>query len=497
MSETAQINDLMRESGVAFGTSGARGLVTAMTDRVCSTYTRAFLQALERRDEIRRGTLVGLAGDLRPSTSRILGAVAHGIRQAGYTVINAGRVPSPAVALLGLERAIPTLMVTGSHIPDDRNGIKFNKTTGEILKTDEQAIVAESVMIPDDFDPQGNLRANATQTVLPEVDRAAERQYVARWIEAFPTGMLAGKRIVVFGHSAVGRELLVEILSGLGAEVIRIGWSEQFIPVDTEAIRPEDVVSAGVWAKQYQPFAIVSTDGDSDRPLVSDEHGRWLRGDVLGVLTARFLGADAVVTPVSSNTVLERSQAFSTVARTKIGSPYVIAQMNELVEQGRRRVVGYEANGGFLTATPIDVAGGRTLTPLPTRDPVVVMLSVLGAAVQSGRSIGALEAELPRRVTASGRIKEFPNEVSRPRLEALASGGIDAINELLASSVGKFARLDLTDGIRGTTMGDETVHLRASGNAPELRCYAEAGTPERAVQLTELALAAVQRAWRA
>ena len=41
------IRDLMAQSGVAFGTSGARGLVTAMTDRVCYAYTRGFLQYLE------------------------------------------------------------------------------------------------------------------------------------------------------------------------------------------------------------------------------------------------------------------------------------------------------------------------------------------------------------------------------------------------------------------------------------------------------------------
>ena len=29
------IDDLMRRSGVAFGTSGARGLAEEMTDRVC------------------------------------------------------------------------------------------------------------------------------------------------------------------------------------------------------------------------------------------------------------------------------------------------------------------------------------------------------------------------------------------------------------------------------------------------------------------------------
>jgi glutamate-1-semialdehyde aminotransferase len=41
-----QIDRLMSESGVAFGTSGARGLVADMTDRVCYAYTAGFLQYL-------------------------------------------------------------------------------------------------------------------------------------------------------------------------------------------------------------------------------------------------------------------------------------------------------------------------------------------------------------------------------------------------------------------------------------------------------------------
>ena len=40
------IKELMAASGVAFGTSGARGLATAMTDLVCYAYTRGFLQKL-------------------------------------------------------------------------------------------------------------------------------------------------------------------------------------------------------------------------------------------------------------------------------------------------------------------------------------------------------------------------------------------------------------------------------------------------------------------
>ncbi|MGE5783428.1 MAG: phosphomannomutase [Myxococcales bacterium] len=494
MTRTVEIREMMQTSGVGFGTSGARGLVSAMTDAVCCAYTLGFLQALRRRGEIALGSPVGIAGDRRSSTGRIMQAVAHGVRQAGHSIVHAGRVPSSAIALVGLERKIPTLMVTGSHIPDDRNGIKFNKTTGEILKEDEAAIVSEVVRLEDDFDAQGQLRLG-TSTNLPDADPSASSRYVARWLEAFPNGFLRGKRIVVFGHSAVGRDLLVEILDGLGAETIRVGWSEQFIPVDTEAIRPEDVTSAREWAKEYRPFAIVSTDGDSDRPLVSDESGKWLRGDVLGVLTARFLKASAVVTPISSNTVVERSGAFGCVERTRIGSPYVIAAMNEAVAKGHQPVVGYEANGGFLTATPVNVPGGGRLSPLPTRDPVIVMLSVFAAAVQAGCSVSALESALPARATASGRIKEFPNEISRARLTALQAGGLPAFNELFAQLVGEFSAIDLTDGIRGTTKTDEIIHLRASGNAPELRCYAEADNTARADALSAQALELVKRAW--
>ena len=125
------LRDLMAESGVAFGTSGARGLASAMTDRVCFAYAKGFLQYLETAAGYQGpGRAVAIAGDIRPSTGRIMEAVARAAESAGCEAVHCGRIPSPAVALFGLERGIPAIMVTGSHIPDDRNGIKFNKPTG-------------------------------------------------------------------------------------------------------------------------------------------------------------------------------------------------------------------------------------------------------------------------------------------------------------------------------------------------------------------------------
>ncbi|MGD8617003.1 MAG: phosphomannomutase, partial [Gammaproteobacteria bacterium] len=116
-----QIASLMESSGVAFGTSGARGTVEAMTNTVCHAYTTAFLRAMASEGNIKAGSTVVLAGDLRPSTGRILAAVARAVRDAGYQVTYAGRLPSPAVAFYAMQRGAASIMVTGSHIPDDRN----------------------------------------------------------------------------------------------------------------------------------------------------------------------------------------------------------------------------------------------------------------------------------------------------------------------------------------------------------------------------------------
>lgn len=45
MTQMISIDEMMTRSGVAFGTSGARRLVSAMTDEVCFTYPRQALRS--------------------------------------------------------------------------------------------------------------------------------------------------------------------------------------------------------------------------------------------------------------------------------------------------------------------------------------------------------------------------------------------------------------------------------------------------------------------
>ncbi|GFO71083.1 phosphomannomutase [Bathymodiolus japonicus methanotrophic gill symbiont] len=479
---------------VKFGTSGIRGLVSDMTDKVCYAYTLSFLQYLQSIDAIQDGHSVGIGGDLRSSTPRIMNAVASAVVDAGYQPVNCGLLATPALTLYGISQGIATIMVTGSHIPDDRNGIKFNKPEGEVLKQDEHGILAQDPALNDALFDDENLLRN---DYLLAINNTAEQQYITRYLDFFAENALAGLKVGVYQHSSVARDVLLTIFSSLGAEVVPLGRSDHFISVDTEAIRAEDIMLAKQWSEQYALDCIISTDGDADRPLVSDELGIWLRGDVAGILVARFLQIDAVVTPVSSNSALEKCASFSQVVRTKIGSPYVISAMQAL--GNAQHVGGYEANGGFLLNTSVTI-DNRQLAALPTRDAVIVPLCILLAAQQENCTISQLLQTLPERYTFSDRIKDFPTELSQSVLAKIQMDDLHnnaaVFAQLFAGELEPAAGSDFTDGVRVTLANDEVVHLRASGNAPELRCYTEADSYSRAKALNELCIQHM-RSWKA
>ncbi len=469
----------MTTSGVRFGTSGARGEVVAMTDALCFAYVSAFLRVLQAAEEIREGDAVALAGDRRESTPRILQAVQFAIQHAGYEPLNFGLIPTPALANAAMRQGIASIMVTGSHIPETRNGIKFYRPSGEILKSHEKAIRSQGVPLADAFDASGMFVERPS--LRPDL-QAPARDYVNRYLSAFGDDALEGLAVGVYGHSAVGRDLLATVLRRLGATVHKLGWADEFVAVDTEAIRPEDVRLAKQWAGETQLDALVSTDGDSDRPLLADHRGLWLRGDIVGLLCARALNIQSVVTPVNSNSAVERCGSFTQVVRTRIGSPYVIEAMDALPTD--TRVGGYEANGGFLLGTDAEAPQG-TLPRLPTRDAFIVIVALLAACKEQGMSLEDLASQLPARFTASSRLEDFSPSKSATHLGQLAEDP-----SALAKALALEGRIDIdtTDGTRLCFGQDEVVHLRASGNAPELRCYAEAATQSRARELTQQAL---------
>ncbi|MBU0791846.1 MAG: phosphomannomutase [Gammaproteobacteria bacterium] len=465
-----QVKQLSDALGVAFGTSGVRGLVADLTPELCFAFVRSFLQEV-----CPASSRVAVGMDLRPSSPEIAKACLLAVESFGADVVFCGAIPTPALAFYSMQNNMPSVMITGSHIPFDRNGIKFYRPDGEISKPDEEVIMSGLVNLPDLISEQ------AAMLVLPVIDYSAIECFKQRYTLLFPSNMLQDKRIGVYEHSSVARDVIKELLAHFGAEVVSLERTETFVPIDTEAVSEEDVQKGFSWSKEYKLDAIISTDGDGDRPLIANEKGEWLRGDILGVLCADYLQASHVVAPVNVNTVLElegQKQPLARISlRTKIGSPYVIAGMNTLLNQSPdARLVGYEANGGFLVGSDF-VVNDETLHALPTRDCVLPALIVLAMSFDQARPVSQLTNEFSKRYTASDRMKDIPTDISR-KLIADIKISKDKQAELLAAiaqegEVLEVVSIDETDGLRMTLSNGDIVHLRSSGNAPELRCYVE------------------------
>ena len=132
------IKEVILQSGINFGTSGARGLVTDFTPQTCTAFTISFLDAIKKRFEF---TKVAVAMDNRPSSPNMASYICGAIESLGFEVDFYGVLPTPALALQAMSDKIPSIMITGSHIPFDRNGIKFYTPDGEITKEDESDIL--------------------------------------------------------------------------------------------------------------------------------------------------------------------------------------------------------------------------------------------------------------------------------------------------------------------------------------------------------------------
>lgn len=537
---------------LAFGTSGLRGLVTDITDLEAYINVKAALRYLSSIGDIRAGGVVVIAGDLRPSSDRIMRACAQAIIDSGCQVENAGKIPTPALISHAIATGRAGVMVTGSHIPFDRNGIKINKSVGEVLKSDEAGIIREIDRVRAEeysrtattsaFDPCGMLKSSLE---LPPLDRTAEKAYVRRYLSSFDSAGLSGLRVLVYQHSAVGRDILPRILQELGAVVLAAGRSETFIPIDTENITAEQLdcleeLAVAAEASGWPIHAIVSTDGDSDRPLVAavlpatevrpgGRRVRFLPGDLLGLVVAEYLRADAAAVPISANDAVERRLRERKVVleKTKIGSPYVVSALDQLRTAGTyERVVGWEANGGFLTGNDIAL-NKATLAALPTRDATLPILANLFAAAEHGISLNTLWDGLPARFGRAGLIDDFPVAVSQTILANLIPAGdvlevefddaeraldrsrADATPAPLAprpaedwrerkATLARFftlalgfddiARINVLDGVRAYFKNGDVAHIRPSGNAPQLRIYANSDSQARADEIVELAV---------
>ncbi|MBN8809906.1 MULTISPECIES: phosphoglucosamine mutase [Sphingomonas] len=352
-----------------FGTDGIRGatnlspMTAAMAMKVGMAAGAHF-----RRGDHRHRVVIGK--DTRLSGYMLENALVAGFTSVGMDVVLVGPMPTPAVAMLTHSmRADMGVMISASHNPYADNGIKLFGPDGyKLSDADELAIEAL-------IDGEVALAASADIGRARRVEDARGR-YIHFAKSTFPSDLtLDGLRIVVDCANGAAYQVAPSALWELGADVIAIGVTPNGKNINdgVGSTAPDTLCETVVGSGAHIGIAL---DGDADRLIVVDEHGKVVDGDQLMATIAggwarqgRLAGGGLVAT-VMSNLGLERhlsAQGLGLI-RTKVGDRYVLEKM-----RGSGYNVGGEQSGHIILS---DYA--------TTGDGLVASLQVLAELVRAG-----------------------------------------------------------------------------------------------------------------
>ena len=365
-----------------FGTDGIRGV--AGQAPLDPPTIHAVGLALARSLGVDRPTPRVLLGmDTRESSEWIAGALAAGLRAGGAEVESAGVVTTPAVAHLARVHGFAAgVVISASHNPWEDNGIKLFGPDGyKLPDATEMAIEQEIFRALEEGGGAGDGRA----AVPPEINEADRAEYVRFLLAAVPGISLDDQRIIVDCGNGAASAVAPELFAGMTGDV-RITHASptgRNINEHCGALHPE-VVAAEVLA-QGAAFG-VTFDGDADRCLFADEHGRVVNGDAVLLLAARDLKArgklsgDVVVATTMSNMGLEAALKRSGISmlRAAVGDKYVLEKMRET-----GAALGGEQSGHII------FSGEST-----TGDGLLTALLVLDICHRAGKTLAELTADL-------------------------------------------------------------------------------------------------------
>jgi len=315
-----------------FGTDGIRGKANAQP-MTAETALRAGMAAGRyfTRGEHRHRVVIGK--DTRLSGYMIEPALVAGFTSVGMDVFLFGPLPTPAVAMLTRSlRADLGVMISASHNGYQDNGIKFFGPDGYKLSDQVEAQIEQMM----DADLSEGLVESVQLGRAKRIDDCQAR-YIEFAKRTFPRQLtLEGKRIVIDCANGAAYKVAPDVLWELGAEVIKVGVDPDGFNInhDCGSTSPQAMCNK---VRETRADLGIALDGDADRVVIADEHGRIIDGDQILALIARSwsragtLKGGGVVATVMSNLGLERTlNAMGLkLARTAVGDRYVVEHMRE------------------------------------------------------------------------------------------------------------------------------------------------------------------------
>jgi phosphoglucosamine mutase len=396
-----------------FGTDGIRGVanVDPMTGEMAIQLGRAIAHLFK---EVKGKHRIVIGKDTRLSGYMLETALASGICSMGADVMLVGPLPTPGIAFITTSmRANAGVVISASHNPYYDNGIKIFSRDGFKLPDDMEKQIEELIF----SDNLQSLRPTASEVgKAHRIDDAVGR-YVVFLKNTFPNDLtLEGLRIVLDCAHGAGYRVAPTVFEELGAEVIAVGVDPdgENINAGCGSLYPQ-VISRLVLEKEADLG--IALDGDADRIVFVDSHGREVDGDHilaicgLDMLSQARLKKQTLVTTVMSNLGLEKAiqKAGGKIVRTQVGDRYVVEEM----------LRGNYNLGGEQSGHTIFLDFNTTC------DGVLTALQVLAIMVREGRPLDELAKAmepLPQvlynvEVKAKKNLSEIP-EIQR-RIQAI------------------------------------------------------------------------------
>jgi phosphoglucosamine mutase len=363
-----------------FGTDGIRAVAGQAPLDLATVYAigLALAQILSAKT---RSPRVLLGMDTRESSEWIAATLTAGLDAGGASVENAGVITTPAVAFLTHTHGFATgIVISASHNPWQDNGIKLFGPDGYKLPDAVELAIEEEI-----FRKLASSTTVSQRTVAPAVNEADRAEYVRFLLAAVPDLSLDGKRIVIDCANGAASSVAPQLFSDLGGEVLITHASPDGRNINEAcgALHPEIVAEE---VKSRGASMGITFDGDADRALFADDHGRVVNGDAVLLLAARDLQArglltnSTVVATTMSNMGLEAALKRSGIGmlRAAVGDKYVLEQM-----LATGAALGGEQSGHIIFS-------GRSTTG----DGLLTALLLLDVVHRSGRSLAELIADL-------------------------------------------------------------------------------------------------------
>src|SRR5690625_2308186 len=314
-----------------FGTDGVRGLAGVDVTAELSlrlAHAAALVLGRQARLESRRATAV-VARDPRVSGDFISAAVMAGLASAGIDVLDAGVIPTPATAFLVADtNADFGVMVSASHNPAPDNGIKFFAEGGTKLADEIEDQIEEAMSGP---------LVGTTGRQVGRIRRFAdaEDRYLVHLLGTLEGLSLKGLHVVLDCAHGAAAGVSPDVFVAAGAQVTVIGNDPDGFNIN-DGVGSTHVEQLTETVTRVGAHLGIAHDGDADRCLAVDEHGRVVDGDqIMAILALSMsrrgkLEEHTLVTTVMSNLGLKLAMADNGIGivETRVGDRYVLEELN-------------------------------------------------------------------------------------------------------------------------------------------------------------------------